>query len=103
MPGVPAAPNRGTWRLQLDAKILCLEPPLDGYAFTIALRRPGTGFAAASHVVGNPPRQAQPGHDGDFDLGEVQPAAVLRRVVDLQALRDATSAGSKASLSNARE
>ena len=54
---------------------------------------PGTGFAAELLAVWNAPRQALPGHDADLDSGEVQPAAVLRRVVDFPALRDPPGLG----------
>jgi len=70
--------------LELDAGVFGGEPPVDPTTGSVARCLPGGGLPLQGRPVGQPAVQALSGQHGQFDLGHVQPAAVLGRVVQLQ-------------------
>src|SRR5262245_53193772 len=71
--------------LQLDPRIRRRETPLHPGAPRVAVGVPCGGLATERLLIRDALRQALPRQDRQFDLGHVQPTAVLGRVVDLQA------------------
>ncbi len=73
--------------LELDPRVSGGEAPVYGAPHRVAPLLPGGCLAAKRRPVGDAPIQALPREHGEFDLGHVQPRAVLGCVVDLQLLR----------------
>ena len=69
---------------QLDARILGLEPPVCRRAFFVSPLGPSRGLFFHDLFLRNPPGEALPGHRAVFDLGPVQPTAVLGGVVKFE-------------------
>src|SRR5690606_24447329 len=76
--------------LQLDARILCCETPVNLGLLCVAFMLPGSDLAAQGINVGNSALQALPLEDRQFDFSDVQPAAMFRCVVPLDALSKAS-------------
>src|SRR6266699_6867203 len=84
MPSSLSALNYRVEVLELDAGIVGGEPPVDTTASAVAGCLPRCDLPLQGRPVGQPPVQALPSQDGKLDLGHVQPAAVLGRVMQLQ-------------------
>ena len=78
---------------ELDAGVAGGELPVNLSLVGIDRVLPGGEFAVEDVEVGDPPVQALPGQGGEFDLGDVEPGAVFRGVVDLQPGREAVRLG----------
>src|SRR6266496_6604975 len=70
--------------LELDPSILGREAPVDPTTRSVARRLPRRDLPLQRRLVGQPAVQALLGQHGKLDLGHVQPAAMLGRVMDLQ-------------------
>ena len=68
--------------LELDAGIRGGEAPVHPYCVPVALLLPRSHLPPQSALVGNTAVQALPGHHPDFDLGHIQPTAMLGSVMD---------------------
>src|SRR3954471_3940791 len=79
--------------LEPDAGVLGRELPLDADLLRVAAGPPGTGVAGSLAPHRDPSAQALPRQDGQLRLGDVQPAAVLRRRHQLQPPRNAQRLG----------
>jgi len=75
--------------MQFDASIGRGEAPFDAGAGQVALRLPQGDATLERGLVGNALVQVLPGKDRELNLRHVQPAAMLRRVMDLQLVREA--------------
>ena len=71
------------------------EHPVDAGAFGIAPLLPCGGFCDKPHIAFDTPVEALAGQDADLDLDRVEPACVLRDVMELQRrrMRRTSSAG----------
>ena len=65
------------------------EAPVHPKALPIPPVFPCPGFLLQDSPAGDASVQALPVQNPDFNLGHIQPTAVLRRVVNLQPLSDA--------------
>ena len=66
---------------EFAVSILGGEFPFDGTGLGIALADIGVDFEAQGRLIGNSPRNTRIGKNGQFDLSNVEPAAVLWDVV----------------------
>src|SRR5262245_50927589 len=73
--------------LAFAASILGGEAPVDAASRGVAPLLPGGYFGVEGGLVREAPVEALAAEDAQFDLGDVEPAAVLGGVVDLQPLR----------------
>src|SRR6266540_105847 len=76
--------NCGVEALELDPRILSGETPVDPTTRCVAGRLPRRDLPLQGRPIGQPAVQALLGQHGKLDLGHVQPAAMLGRVVQLQ-------------------
>ena len=79
-----SALNCGIEVLELDPGILSGEAPVDPTSGAVARRLPFRDLPLQGRPVGQPPVQALLRQHGKLDLGHVQPAPMLGRVVQLQ-------------------
>ena len=87
---------------ELAASLGNREVPLDRWSFHVSLALPGRDLAACVVAVSEALGQALAGQYRQFALGDVEPAAVLGRVVELQLPGDPTRlAGGNAMYSEA--
>src|SRR6266536_3227697 len=70
--------------LELDPGILGREAPVDATTGSVACRLPGHDLPLQRQPIGHPPIQALLRQHAQPDLGHVQPAAMLGRVVQLE-------------------
>jgi hypothetical protein len=82
--------------VQLDTRICCGKAPANAGLGVISAGLPGFDLAFEDVGVGDPAVEALSAQGAQLDFGDVQPRAMLGRVVDLQLVGQA-SAGSKAS------
>ena len=85
----PSVASRSSCRVkpfELDAGILGRELPVDFGLKVVAATLPGGDLASHGLDAVDAPVQALADHDVDFDLGHVQPAAMLGRVDKLEAI-----------------
>ena len=73
---------------EFDAGVVGGEVPLDLALIGVGLSLPGGEFGVECLEVVDAPVQALAGQHGEFDLGDVEPRAVLGGVVDLEPLRE---------------
>ncbi len=78
---------------QLDAGVGGRKLPIDAPGLVIAPVCPGADLLAHRRPVGASLAQARPLRDAEFEVGHVAPRAVLGRVVDLEAVRQALGVG----------
>src|SRR5580698_5783551 len=76
--------------LQFCSSIFAGELPIDRCLTAVSFVLPGSGFSDKRLFVGNSPGKTLPCQDVQFDFGHVEPAAMLGRVDDLQALNQPT-------------
>lgn len=69
---------------QFDARIRCAELPVDGTDALIAMLLPTLDLLAKLLNCGNVVGQTLPRQHTQFDLGNIEPARMLRGIVDLQ-------------------
>jgi hypothetical protein len=69
---------------KFDSGVAGGEPPVDLSLVGVGGASPGGEFIVEKVDVGDAPAEALLGQAGQFDLGDVEPGAVLGRVVDLQ-------------------
>src|SRR5687768_16924981 len=79
--------------LQLDAGVLGPELPVDAAAGGVAPRFPGGDLPLQGRPIRDAAVEALAGQDAQLDLGDVEPAAVRRGVVQLQLLREPSGLG----------
>src|SRR3954447_25433809 len=79
--------------LELDARVLGREAPVDAVSGGIAVGDPGGHFLLDSRPVGQPAVQALALQDTQLDLGHVEPTAMLGRVMDFQLVGQALRLG----------
>ena len=72
--------------VEFCAGVLRCEAPRDHDVLMVARHFPGARLQAKHLFIGDAAVQALPFQDTDFALGWVQPAPMLRGVVELQAL-----------------
>lgn len=63
---------------------MCRETPLDGGGLGVALADIDRDLTAQDLLIGNALRQAHIGQGGQFDFGDVEPTAMLGRVMKLK-------------------
>ena len=78
---------------KLDAGILGRELPVHGFAQGVAVVHPGLDLGSQHGLAFDAPVQALRGQGRELDFGDVEPAAVLGRVVPLQPGGDAPRFG----------
>ena len=74
---------------EFGPSVFCTESPLDGDPILVAGHRPGFRLEREHLPIWDATPQALSFKGADLALGWVQPAAMLGRVVKLQALADA--------------
>src|SRR5713226_7000068 len=79
--------------LELDASISRSEPPVNAHFSPIAFGLPGGDLASQLCLRTDAAVQTLPREDREFDLGHVQPTAMLRRVVEFQLLHQTSRLG----------
>lgn len=72
--------------MELDSGVRCGEAPGDRAGTGVAVVCPGRGFGGEGVTVANAPVETLTGENAQLDLGHVQPATMLRRIVHLQLL-----------------
>src|SRR5262245_11999354 len=72
--------------MQLDASLRGGEAPGDGAGTAVALLLPGGCLRTERVAVWDASPQALPAEDAEFDLRDVEPAAMFGRVVHFQLL-----------------
>ena len=83
---------------EFDAGVVRGELPVDLPLIIVGRGLPGSKLGVQDVEVVDAAVEALPGQAGEFDLGDVQPGAVLGRVVDLQPLGEGAGlTGSNAS------
>ncbi len=83
---------------EFDAGVVRGELPVDLPLIIVGRGLPGSKLGVQDVEVVDAAVEALPGQPGEFDLGDVQPGAVLGRVVDLQPLGEGAGlTGSNAS------
>ena len=82
--------------MQFDTGVCCGKAPANAGLGVISASLPGFDLAFEDFGVGDALVEALPAQGAQLDLGDVEPRAMLGRVVDLQPVGQA-SAGSKAS------
>ena len=75
----------GVQAAQFDARVMGRELPVDLGSTKVAIAFPGGNLVRQALPVVDPARQALPSEHTQFAFGDVQPASVFRRVVNLQA------------------
>ena len=88
--------------VQLDPCISSGKAPVNDLARPVALFGPRADLLAQRLKVGYPPVQALPGQHAEFQLGHVQPTAVLRRVHQLQLVQQRSRLGGREALAQRR-
>src|SRR5215216_143257 len=83
---------------ELDAGIGGGELPADAPALGVAGGEPGSDLLGERLVIGDTRGQALAGQDAELDLGDVQPTAVLGRVMELQLGGEASGFGGREGL-----
>ena len=78
---------------QLTIRVLPREAPLDGTPGGVAAFLPSADLARDRAQVRHASIQALSREGPDLDLGHVQPAGVLGRVMELESLKDAMRLG----------
>ena len=84
---------RRTKGLQFDTGILSCEAPVHPYRAPVALLLPRPHLPPQDALVRYAPAQALSNHHPDFNLGHIQPTAMLGSVVNLQPFGDAPRFG----------
>ena len=79
--------------MQLDTRICCGKAPANAGLGVIAAGLPGCDLTFEDFRVGDPAVQALPAQGAQLDLGDVEPRAMLGRVVDLQLVGQALGLG----------
>src|SRR5207249_2799249 len=74
--------------LEVNAGVLRGELPVDVCVGGVSRNLPGPHFPTKGGWIHNPAAEALNGQDAELDLGYVQPASVLGRVVNLELLRN---------------
>ena len=69
---------------ELDARVGGRKLPVDRGLLRVATGCPGGDFGGQEVAVGDAPTQALSGEDAQLNLGDIQPVAVLGRLVQLQ-------------------
>ena len=82
--------------MQLDTRVCCGKAPANAGLGVISVGLPGFDLTFEDFRVGDAAVEALPAQGAQLDFGDVEPRAMLGRVVDLQPVGQA-SAGSKAS------
>jgi len=83
---------------QFDAGVIGRELPVDVGGTKVAVGFPSGNLVRQALPVVDPARQALPSEHTQFAFGDVQPASVFRRVMNLQAFRQSpASLGANAS------
>ena len=72
---------------ELDTGIGGSELPINPLLSRVAPGFPRLGFLTQGIQIRKPTVQALPGEDTEFQFGDIEPTAVLRGVMNLQALR----------------
>src|SRR5581483_8402184 len=75
--------------LELDARVRRREAPVDPVPSRVAVSYPGRDFLLDGSAVGQAAVQTLALPDAQLDLSDVEPTAVLGRVMDLQLVRQA--------------
>ena len=75
--------------LELDPRVVCCELPVDAGRAGVALFFPGCHCVGQGLLVGYAAVGALATQDAELALGDVEPAPMLGRVMDLQAVPDA--------------
>jgi hypothetical protein len=70
--------------MQLDTRVCGGKAPANAGLGVIAVGLPGCDLAFEDFAVGDAAVQALPAQGAQLDLGDVEPRAMLGRVVDLQ-------------------
>ena len=81
--------------IQLDPCISGGKAPVHHLARPVALFGPPADLLEQRFKVGYPPLQVLPGQHAELQLGHVQPTAVLRRVHQLQLVRQRSRLGGR--------
>src|SRR5215470_19095214 len=94
----PTLFKRRVEAFQLDTGVGCREVPVGLGIVGVAFFLPGVDLTGEHLGIRNAPVEALAGEDSQLRLGEVQPAAMLGRVMPLEALDPAACLGRLESL-----
>src|SRR6266853_6693616 len=86
----PSQSKRRVVMLEFDTSALRGESPIGLGVVLVAMDVPSRDLVGEERFVGHPAVEALRGKNPQFGLGQVEPAAVLRRVMPLEALDQTT-------------